>query len=860
MIQNKPPYEQELIHEEQHQTRDVVNEVRANVQAIIDESTSGHHRPISTLGYFEKVGAHRIAEGVCAIVTRHFESRDNKPDTPHKLARSLGRFVTKSAGVSSKDYNGPNGRGNPKLEKETVQVGLKTLNAVSEIAGVLNREVKGQDILVMPGSHFQELVESVAARKLDQDDTPVMLTEPLPWTNCRNGGYDNPKLRLKNPLIRKNGTDYVEQCIEDGVTDMSEVFAAVNTLQATSWRLNTRVWGVIERLEALHDTILPRTITAEELDKMRMSLRQADEDWHFKKLKEAVHGIISSTTSGDGPFWGTVSLDFRGRAYIVQDYLKYQGPDIQRSLFKFSEGKPLATEAGLRWLMFHGAGGMADDICTPDSGCPFAEQSIDKKPFNDRIAWVKHHSDAIKAVAADPYSNDWWKKAEAPFQFLAWCFEWSDFLNHCERGGEELEFVSSLPVAMDGSCNGLQHISALFQDERLGRKVNLLPTDEPQSIYKTVAADVNAMVQADAHAGVPFALLWKDFLGSRGITKDFTKKPVMTCSYAAGFRKFCEQIEETLESGVEKGKFDAQKVVVLKPADEKIGDKNPIAYLASKIDTVLNREDMSAVKQALKRLQYFMGKGNPDPAQWIAPSGFPVQMNRLKNVEYRPDEMLFGERYRGKFMIGVGLDVQKQVTSIMANLVHSLDAAHMCRTVNSARDQYGIRSIVTVHDSYATHAADAANLARALRVEFANMYLGGKDQMELTTSHKVSLQFSTLPDGVTEADYDPAVIPHLVSATVTDASDFAYTMDLTKNLGEYYRKDDGVLGTFPVQVLAGQEVSFRTDLFDRLETMVIQSKFRGRRDLPEILESAPPKPELGTLNLFDVMNAFYAFS
>jgi hypothetical protein len=42
------------------------------------------------------------------------------------------------------------------------------------------------------------------------------------------------------------------------------------------------------------------------------------------------------------------------------------------------------------------------------------------------------------------------------------------------------EYPSSLPVHMDGSCNGLQHYAALGRDEAGGRAVNLLPADAPQ--------------------------------------------------------------------------------------------------------------------------------------------------------------------------------------------------------------------------------------------------------------------------------------------------------------------------------------------------------------------------------------------
>lgn len=51
--------------------------------------------------------------------------------------------------------------------------------------------------------------------------------------------------------------------------------------------------------------------------------------------------------------------------------------------------------------------------------------------------------------------------------------------------------VSSL--AQDGSCNGLQHYAALGRDSVGAASVNLVPSDVPQDVYSSVAAQVGAM-------------------------------------------------------------------------------------------------------------------------------------------------------------------------------------------------------------------------------------------------------------------------------------------------------------------------------------------------------------------------------
>ena len=46
--------------------------------------------------------------------------------------------------------------------------------------------------------------------------------------------------------------------------------------------------------------------------------------------------------------------------------------------------------------------------------------------------------------------------------------------------------ISHLPISMDGSCNGYQHLSAMGLDPIGGRATNLMPFDDPEDIYQRV--------------------------------------------------------------------------------------------------------------------------------------------------------------------------------------------------------------------------------------------------------------------------------------------------------------------------------------------------------------------------------------
>jgi DNA-directed RNA polymerase len=84
-------------------------------------------------------------------------------------------------------------------------------------------------------------------------------------------------------------------------------------------------------------------------------------------------------------------------------------------------------------------------------------------------------------------------KASDKFLFLAFCFEMNrldNFLNneHCH------EFKTYLPIQLDGTCNGYQHLSMLANETRLFETLNLFEgtkKDDPQDFYQHVVDQTN---------------------------------------------------------------------------------------------------------------------------------------------------------------------------------------------------------------------------------------------------------------------------------------------------------------------------------------------------------------------------------
>ena len=77
----------------------------------------------------------------------------------------------------------------------------------------------------------------------------------------------------------------------------------------------------------------------------------------------------------------------------------------------------------------------------------------DKQTLANRVKWVDDNEKAIIASATDPHNHyDFWAKASEPYQFLAFCFEYQDYLS--SRQG--LDFVTHLICFSDCTNSGLK--------------------------------------------------------------------------------------------------------------------------------------------------------------------------------------------------------------------------------------------------------------------------------------------------------------------------------------------------------------------------------------------------------------------
>ena len=558
-------------------------------------------------------------------------------------------------------------------------------------------------------------------RMMFPDRMPTLIP-PAEWVGYDDGGYWHPKLRRLTPFViasKSNPTAAKERYSHIG----KQVYRAANALQNTGWCINERVLAVMKEVWTKNLGVgMPRS---EPYDFPPCPLApgataQTEEEQHvfeqWKNDMRAVHAKeaersalcmlvsrslrIAQELKDKEQFYYVYRADFRGRLYAASTGISPQGPDQGKALLQFAKAKPIG-ESGLYWLKVHGANKWGMDKCSGD----------------EQVAWIEERHEQWCAVANDPVGQRaLWADADKPYQFLAFCFEYEE----ATRVGAE--FRSRLPIARDGSCNGLQHFSAMLRDAVGGKAVNLVPQDKPADIYQEVADVSTDKLIALAKGGTeqaPAAMNWlKLFYRLYGenpprMKRKLPKKPVMTLPYGSTRQTCTESIYDWYrdEDGEFFGKTGFRHAIFLTPVLwESIG------------------EVVIAARAAMSWIQKCAGAVAKEghAFEYRTPLGFPVYHKAYKFEIKEVRTRLFGGT-RIKVQIHTDeINAAKMRSGSSPNYVHSMDATHLMMVVNACLDA-GIQDFAMIHDDFGCHACHVEDFDRIIREQFCLLY--GPDRL-----------------------------------------------------------------------------------------------------------------------------------
>jgi DNA-directed RNA polymerase len=300
----------------------------------------------------------------------------------------------------------------------------------------------------------------------------------------------------------------------------------------------------------------------------------------------------------------------------------------------------------------------------------------------ESVEWTRANLDLIEKVALG--QTEEWLNAKEPFAFYGACGE----LHSARVAGRD--FITHLPIMIDATCSGYQHLAALTRDAVAAAFVNL---DEghwsalPQSMYTEVARLVNERV-LEWRA----ALVDVDGLQLVKIDRGLIKTPTMSYVYSARPYGMGEQLDEEFEDRDYPGhrkrsnrwRFDVpskRALLLAKLIEDAIGELFPRSVEVMEFLRECNRNVTKTVKKGDKVTK--PGK----ILSWRSPTGFPVSNRYYESKTTRVGVTLPGISTKMTIAYGYepNIDTRRASNAIVPNLIHSLDAALLMRIVNACK-------------------------------------------------------------------------------------------------------------------------------------------------------------------------------
>jgi len=589
--------------------------------------------------------------------------------------------------------------------EDQTQIGLRIVDAIlvvfSDVFFVEKIRTKGKTpAYISTTDSFQEwLVEFEQTRGLMSPAKLPLKIPPRAWDSDLSGGYYTPTMCQSVTFIKAQYRDHKKYIAEN---DPKQHRKAVNAMQRTPWAINKRVLDVQTEIynkglgigipSNVKITPPPFPVHLATIPKESLTEAQQAEVTAWKIGAKTSYGRerkrqsstlafmqsfkLAKELSTWDEFYYAYTCDFRGRIYCVTTGLSPQGTDSSKGLLQFGRAEKLGSN-GVKWLAVQGANVYGKD----------------KMDYPSRVAWIRENEMFIRQVVEDPINyREFWSNADKPYQFLAFCFDWGD----CDYGRNP-NAVSAIPVGLDGSCNGLQHFSAMLRDEVGAVATNLSYSETPQDIYQEVA-DTTAKNIKDLNE--PWARKW----GEVGLTRKITKTPVMTLPYGAKQLSARGAIYGWTIDNWSKFKLDEKHAWDV--------SKWLTPHMWSAIG-----ETVTSARGAMDWLQKNVGNAY---CKWLTPIGFPVYQYYKEVPVTRVRTQLCGvtELYLSDLDRYGDPKVIQQRAGIAPNFAHSMDSTHMVMTINMT----DFRCYAMIHDDFGTHAGNTEQLFHTIRKSFHKLY------------------------------------------------------------------------------------------------------------------------------------------
>lgn len=554
-----------------------------------------------------------------------------------------------------------------------------------------------------------------------------MICEPKPYKyipekeQVESGGYLINRKYIADELIKeKIGYEFVSKIKEDNI-----IIDTVNAVIKTPFKIN------VDTLHYVYKHGISKGIIIDDSKVDIKSFINSPYKRLNKKDKNKYRSIVSKIImernilsiaevySKVNKIYFPIRLDFRGRMYCTTEYLDYQKSDLAKGLISFYYPGAIKKSDVEIIKYFKGF------------GANMYGHGLDKKSLNYRVKWVDDNSERL----LDFEHNNIVDEAENKTCFISFCFEYKRFIIFLNNINSII-FYTYLPIQLDATCNGYQHLALLSKEIKMLSKLNLDKSsleDDPNDFYRFVLTMTNDYIKSeinrlenkeDINVDNNLYLNSKDYLNSLKLLKQLDlgrsvlKYVIMKESYSAGVRRLVRDIlsDSDFEMIFDE---DTKQVFYIYKNSIKVSYRTIKTYvlslkyilklIAPKIDKLIKY--LNGIVGICSKLRMAI--------PWVTISGLEITQSYLVEKEHKIPAFTFTKsKYTFKTYLPKKYDYNHQLRAYRPNLIHTLDASVIALLYKSLQ---GI-DLYTVHDCFAVTANNIPRLINDLKLAYIEIY------------------------------------------------------------------------------------------------------------------------------------------
>jgi DNA-directed RNA polymerase, mitochondrial len=324
--------------------------------------------------------------------------------------------------------------------------------------------------LVINPTHFEDIKNNIIV----EPASLPMICEPNKWSDDFCGGYLDNELREEGII---SGSLYHGH----EMFNKNKLYETINYMSSIKFKINEDLLNYLEN-EGNY-LIEEKEDKSEELQKLTT--------------------LQIAKTYINTPFYLPLQADWRGRIYTKPFFITYQGNDLSLSLLEFWEGEVL-TPSGLDSLYIYGANN-------------YNQSNISKDTYSNRIKWVKDNINNILKM-----DKEFILKAENKIIFIVFCL----IIRQLQK---DTNYKVKLPVFLDATCSGIQHLAAIMRDFKLASEVNLITPNDSKGvsdIYNKLRIPINEEIRKYGKENPKYSIL-----ELVDLKRSDLKLPIMTKTY-----------------------------------------------------------------------------------------------------------------------------------------------------------------------------------------------------------------------------------------------------------------------------------------------------------------------------------------